>query len=67
MSQGVGVPTAIGVELVLQGKVKERGVIRPIYKDIYEPMLDLLEKAGIKLVEEDVDLDWKPNILTKLI
>lgn len=57
MSQGVGVPTAIGVELVLQGKVKERGVIRPIYKDIYEPMLDLLEKAGIKLVEEDVDLD----------
>lgn len=57
MSQGVGVPTAIGVELVLQGKVKERGVIRPIYKDIYVPMLDLLEKAGIKLVEEDVDLD----------
>lgn len=57
MSQGVGVPTAIGVELVLQGKVKERGVIRPIYKDIYEPMLELLEKAGIKLVEEDVDLD----------
>lgn len=57
MSQGVGVPTAIGVELVLQGKVKERGVIRPIYKDIYVPMLDLLEKAGIKLVEEDLDLD----------
>lgn len=57
MSQGVGVPTAIGVELLLQGKVKERGVIRPIYKDIYVPMLDLLEKAGIRLVEEDVDLD----------
>ena len=35
MSQTVGIPTAIGVELILDGRIKERGVLRPIYKDIY--------------------------------
>lgn len=52
MSLTVGIPSAIGAELILDGKISERGVIRPIYKDIYEPTLLLLEKAGIKLVEE---------------
>lgn len=56
MSITVGVPSAIGAELVLQGRIKERGVLRPIYKDIYLPTLALLEKAGIRLVEEDEDL-----------
>lgn len=51
MSLCVGIPSAIAAELVLDGKVSERGVIRPIYKDIYEPTLALLEKVGIKLVE----------------
>ena len=64
MSITVGVPSAIGAELVLQGKIKERGVLRPIYKDIYVPTLAMLEKAGIKLVEEDEDLwlDWISKI-----
>jgi saccharopine dehydrogenase-like NADP-dependent oxidoreductase len=56
MSITVGVPSAIGAELVLQGRIKERGVLRPIYKDIYVPTLAMLEKAGIKLVEEDEEL-----------
>lgn len=56
MSITVGVPSAIGAELVLQGKIKERGVLRPVYKDIYVPTLALLEKAGIRLVEEDEEL-----------
>lgn len=42
MSVTVGFPSAIGAELVLDGKISERGVIRPIYKDIYEPALHLL-------------------------
>ncbi len=64
MSITVGVPSAIGAELVLQGKIQERGVLRPIYKDIYVPTLAMLEKAGIKLVEEDEDLwlDWISKI-----
>lgn len=35
MSITVGFPSAIGAELILDGKISERGVIRPIYKDIY--------------------------------
>jgi hypothetical protein len=35
MSLTVGIPTAIGVELILDKRIKERGVLRPIYKDIY--------------------------------
>lgn len=50
MSRTVGTPTAIGAQLVLDGKIQERGVLRPIYKDIYEPVLEELEKVGIKLV-----------------
>jgi saccharopine dehydrogenase-like NADP-dependent oxidoreductase len=42
MSITVGFPSAIGAELILDGKINERGVIRPIYKDIYEPTLHLL-------------------------
>ena len=42
MSLTVGIPTAIGAELILDGKVKERGVLRPVYKDIYLPTMALL-------------------------
>ncbi len=56
MSLLVGVPSAIGAELILQGKISERGVLRPIHYDIYEPTLAMLEKAGIRLIEEDEPL-----------
>ena len=39
MSTTVGTPTAIGTQLILDGKVKEKGVLRPIYEDIYNPVL----------------------------
>ena len=52
MSQSVGITTAIGTRLVLEGKVKRRGVLSPIYKDIYEPMLAKLEHYGIVMQEE---------------
>ena len=35
MAVTVATPTAIGVELVLEGRIQERGVLRPVYKDIY--------------------------------
>jgi saccharopine dehydrogenase-like NADP-dependent oxidoreductase len=31
MSLTVGTPTAIGAQMILDGKIKERGVIIPIY------------------------------------
>ena len=51
MSITVGTPTAIGAQLILDGKVSERGVIIPIFKDIYIPTLEELAKAGIKLFD----------------
>jgi saccharopine dehydrogenase-like NADP-dependent oxidoreductase len=39
MSFTVGTPTAIAAQLILDGKIGERGVIMPKYPDIYEPVL----------------------------
>lgn len=63
MSLTVSAPTAIGAELILDGKIKERGVLRPIYKDIYEPCLKKLEKMGIRLVEEEEEI-WSISMVT---
>jgi len=52
MAKTVGLPTAIAVQLILDRKVSERGILSPIHKDIYEPVLKELEKEGIKLTEE---------------
>lgn len=52
MSQTVGVTAAIGARLVLEGKIPQRGVISPIHKEIYVPILKELEKIGVLMVEE---------------
>ena len=52
MSITVGVTTAIVTRLILEGKITRRGVLSPIYKEIYEPTLKLLEGEGIRMKEE---------------
>ena len=52
MSQMVGITAAIGARLVLQGKVPQKGVISPMYKELYVPILKELEKFGVLMVEE---------------
>lgn len=51
MSSTVGLPMGIAVNLILNNKVKEKGVIIPIYPDIYKPALKELAELGIKPVE----------------
>ncbi|KAM3224413.1 hypothetical protein ACQJBY_057662 [Aegilops geniculata] len=51
MALTVGVPAAIGALLLLQNKVQRKGVIRPLQPEIYIPALEILEAAGIKLIE----------------
>ncbi len=51
MARTVGLPSAIGVRLVLEGKVQLTGVQAPVMPEIYEPVLDELESLGIKFVE----------------
>uniref|UniRef100_A0ACD5YPA7 Uncharacterized protein n=1 Tax=Avena sativa TaxID=4498 RepID=A0ACD5YPA7_AVESA len=51
MALTVGVPAAIGALLLLQNKIKRKGVIRPLEPEIYIPALEILEASGIKLME----------------
>ena len=52
MSLTVGITAALGARLVLEGKVPQRGVISPVYKELYQPILKSLEKFGVLMVEE---------------
>jgi saccharopine dehydrogenase (NADP+, L-glutamate forming) len=52
MASTVGLPMGIAVNLILNNKIKEKGVIIPIYPDIFKPALKELADLGIKPVEK---------------
>jgi saccharopine dehydrogenase-like NADP-dependent oxidoreductase len=52
MSKTVGLPMAIAAKLLLQGKIKSRGVQMPVVPEIYDPVLAELEQNGISFFEE---------------
>ena len=52
IARTVALPAAIGVEMILDGNINVKGVHVPVIPEIYNPVLDQLEKLGIKLVEE---------------
>jgi saccharopine dehydrogenase (NADP+, L-glutamate forming) len=52
IARTVGLPAAIGVELILNGQIGVKGVVRPTIPEIYNPVLDKLKELGIKMVEE---------------
>ena len=49
----VGLPVAIGAQLVLDGQITKAGIVRPITKDVYNPVMRELEKLGVKLHEKE--------------
>jgi saccharopine dehydrogenase-like NADP-dependent oxidoreductase len=51
MARTVSLPVAIATRLILQGKVIERGVIAPVRPDVYNPILDELERLDIRCEE----------------
>jgi len=52
IARTVALPAAIAVKLVLEGRIKTTGVRRPVLPEIYNPILDELEKIDIKMEEE---------------
>ncbi len=52
MSRTVGLPAAIAARLILEGKINLTGVQVPVVPQIYVPVLDELEKMGIRFVEK---------------
>jgi saccharopine dehydrogenase-like NADP-dependent oxidoreductase len=51
MAKTVGLPVGIAVGLLMQGKIKSRGVIIPTTKEFYEPILRELGLRGVALSE----------------
>jgi saccharopine dehydrogenase-like NADP-dependent oxidoreductase len=51
MSRLVGLTAAVGVQLVAENKVLNRGSLIPTTADIYEPALAILETLGIQMKE----------------
>jgi len=52
MSLTVGVTCGIAARMVLTGKIPQRGILSPIFPEIYNPILKGLEEYGICMVEE---------------
>lgn len=51
MSRTVSLPAAIGVAMILEGKITLKGVHIPVVPGIYEPVLKELEQLGIACKE----------------
>jgi len=51
MARTVSLPAAIGVHMILQGKITTPGVLRPIKPEIYNPVLDELANLKIECTE----------------
>ena len=54
MAKTVGLPLAISAKLLMHNKIKSRGVVIPVMKEIYDPVLSELGELGIGLKEEEV-------------
>lgn len=54
MARTVGTPAAVGARMILEGEIDLTGVHIPVRREIYEPILDELERLGIAF-EESVD------------
>jgi saccharopine dehydrogenase (NADP+, L-glutamate forming) len=52
MSRTVSLPAAIAARLILENKIKSRGVMRPVVSELYNPILDELATLDIVCKEE---------------
>jgi saccharopine dehydrogenase-like NADP-dependent oxidoreductase len=53
MAKTVGLPLGIAARLLIQGKIKQRGVVIPVHEEIYKPVLAELNSLGISFVESE--------------
>ncbi len=52
MARTVSLPAAIAVDMILGGRLERRGVCIPVTPDLYEPVLEELERLGIECREQ---------------
>jgi saccharopine dehydrogenase (NAD+, L-glutamate forming) len=64
MSKTVGLPVGIAALKILNGEIKKPGVLRPIYPEIYNPILKSLEDYDIKFEEIEKEfIGYNPDQL----
>ncbi|KAJ3340537.1 DNA topoisomerase 2 [Gonapodya sp. JEL0774] len=51
MALTVGLPCGVATQMILDGKISKKGVLAPMTKDLWEPLLLTLKKEGIEMVE----------------
>ncbi|XP_007441458.2 alpha-aminoadipic semialdehyde synthase, mitochondrial-like [Python bivittatus] len=54
MAKTVGYPTAIAAKMVLEGEINTKGMIVPLTKDIYGPILKHVQAEGITYTTQSV-------------
>lgn len=54
MSKTVGLPLGIAAKLLLQGKILQRGVVIPVHREFYEPILEELKSVALVLQERQI-------------
>jgi saccharopine dehydrogenase (NADP+, L-glutamate forming) len=54
MAKTVGLPLGIAAKLLLQDKIKSRGVVIPVIKEFYDPILKELNELGVGLAEREI-------------
>ena len=65
MAKTVGLPVGIATLKILNGEINKPGVLRPIYPEIYDPILKELEEYDIKFEESEREyLGYNPDQLT---
>ncbi len=56
MAQTVGLPLALAAEMMLEKPFERYGVIRPVYPEIYKPLLSKLAEQGIAFRKHTFEL-----------
>ncbi len=54
MSKAVSLPAAIASKLILEGKIKAKGVHRPTLPEIYQPVLKEMSDFGYKFIHSTI-------------
>lgn len=55
MAKTVGLPMGIAAKLLLENKIKSRGVVIPVVQELYDPILHELAQLGIALKEREIN------------
>ncbi|XP_072242558.1 alpha-aminoadipic semialdehyde synthase, mitochondrial [Leuresthes tenuis] len=53
MAKTVGYPAAIAARMVLDGEVSTKGLVVPMIKEIYKPVLARLKKEGLHIISKN--------------